>query len=301
MNMFSPLTNKQLFSTLLLILALVVNVPLQAQQFSQRIYPGMAPGSEDWTFEEVVQSRDGGNQVYYNVRDPELTAYLPAPESANGTAIIILPGGALRFLSVGQETTDIIEFLNAAGIAVFHLKYRVLQEDLEAPARPRAIGPGNLPTLEIINGNANPMPDHEGLNRVLELGIDDAQEALRIVRSHAEEWNIDPSRVGFLGTSAGGGVAFGALIEDKPGLAPDFVASLFGPSLMDVVLPENTQPIFMVTETGHGPVTAGLIALLQIWIEAGESAELLVFDVPRIWNALWQDRFLEWMHEQEML
>ncbi len=96
-------------------------------------------------------------------------------------------------------------------------------------------------------------------------------------------------------------MAFGALIEDKPGLAPDFVASLFGPSLMDVDLPENTPPIFMVTETGHGPVTAGLIALLQIWIEAGEPAELLVFDVPRIWNALWQDRFLEWMHEQEML
>ncbi len=164
MKVFSPLTNKQLFSNLLLMLALVFTVPLQAQQFSQRIYPGVAPGSEDWIFEEVVQSRDGDNQVYYNVRDPELTAYLPAPESANGTAIIILPGGALRFLSVGQETADIIEFLNAAGIAVFHLKYRVLQEDLEAPARPRAIGPGNLPTLEIINGNANPMPDHEGLN-----------------------------------------------------------------------------------------------------------------------------------------
>jgi len=270
-----------------------------AQQFTQRLYPGVAPGSEDWVFEELVRNADAGTSVYYNVRNPVLSAYLPDPESSSATALIILPGGALRFLTIGQETHEIIDFLNGRGIAVFLLKYRVLQEDPNAP-RPPSIGPGRLPQLEIVNGNANPMPDHEGLSRVLELGIDDAQEALRVIRAHAQEWNIDPNRVGFLGTSAGGGLALGALIENKPGLTPDFVASLFGPSLMDVVLPEETPPLFMVTETGHGPVTAGLIALLQIWIEAGEAAELLVFDVPRIWNGLWQDRFLQWMQEQDL-
>lgn len=271
----------------------------EAQQFTQRLYPGVAPGSEDWAFEELVRNRDDGTSVYYNVRDPELSAYLPDPANANGAAVIILPGGALRFLTVAQETSGIIDFLTARGIAVFLLKYRVLQEDLDTP-RPPSIGPGNLPQLEIVNGNANPMPNHEGLNRVLELGIDDAQEALRVVRAQAQEWNIDADRVGFLGASAGGGVALGALIENRPGLAPDFVASLFGPSLMDVVLPKEAPPLFMVTETGHGPVTDGLIALLQIWIEAGEPAELLVFDVPRIWNSLWQDRFLQWMQEQDL-
>ncbi len=276
---------------------------LQAQQFTQRIYPGVAPGSEDWTQEEVVRMRPGGARVYANVRDPELTAYLPDAALANGAAIIILPGGALRFLGVGQETNDMIEFFNAKGIAVFYLKYRVLQEEPVAPGaeRPQAIGPGNLPELVIRNGNANPLANHEGLSRVLELAIDDAQEALKIVRSNAQQWNIDPARVGLFGSSAGGGAAFGALIENKADLAPNFVASLFGPSLMDVVLPDDIPPIFMVTETGHGPVTAGLIALLEIWIEAGASAELLVFDVPSLWNALWEERFLEWMEEQDLL
>lgn len=280
----------------------MLSLSLQAQQFTQRIYPGVAPGSEDWTQEEVVRTRPGGARVYANVRDPELTAYLPDAALANGAAIIILPGGALRFLGVGQETNDMIEFFNAKGIAVFYLKYRVLQEEPVVPGaeRPQAIGPGNLPELVIRNGNANPLPNHEGLNRVLELAIDDAQEALKIVRSNAQQWNIDPARVGLFGTSAGGGVAFGTLIENKAGLAPNFVASLFGPSLMDVVLPDDIPPIFMATETGHGPVTSGLIALLEIWIEAGGSAELLVFDVPSLWNALWEERFLEWMEEQDL-
>ncbi len=298
-------TNYRLgMASLVLGLCVVLLSPsLQAQQFTQRIYPGVAPGSEDWTQEEVVRTRPGGTRVYANVRDPELTAYLPDAAMANGAAIIILPGGALRFLGVGQETNDMIELFNAKGIAVFYLKYRVLQEEPVAPgsASPQAIGPGNLPELVIRNGNANPLPDHEGMTRVLELAIDDAQEALRIVRANAQDWNIDPTRVGFFGTSAGGGVAFGALIENKAGLAPNFVASLFGPSLMDVILPDETPPIFMATETGHGPVTAGLIALLEIWIEAGASAELLVFDVPSLWNSLWEERFLEWMEEQDLL
>src|SRR5690606_36252440 len=164
-----------------------------------RLWPDGAPGSEEWSLPERVSSGRGGDRVVTNVSDPTLTVFLPDPAIATGTAIVIAPGGALRALAIDNEGVEVAEWLNGKGIAGFVLKYRTLQQDPDAPRRPvpgmPAPGAGPREELVIRNANANPAPDDDALNEVLELAIADAREALRLVRANAAEWGIDPSRV----------------------------------------------------------------------------------------------------------
>jgi dienelactone hydrolase len=286
--------------------------PAIAQQHRERLYQGTAPGSETWKFPEVETSNARGVTVR-NVRDPEILAYLPDPAKANGAAVIHAPGGALRVLGMGQEMQDIISRFNERGIAVIVLKYRTAQSASGAPGQPPA-PPGAAPAgasppagmlrrFEIKNANANPAPGDEQLSTVLRFATNDAQEALRRVRSHAAEWRIDPRRVGIIGSSAGGGVAMGALLAGAPGATPDFIISLYGPSLQDVTVPKDAPPLFLATEAGHGPVTDGLVALYSMWKDAGKRAELHIYDVPNFSMpvSLWADRALAWMAEQGLL
>lgn len=287
-------------------LALISLATPAAAQETWRLYPGTAPGSEKWTYPLVVQDRpDGSGKAYTNVRDPELTAHLPDPAKANGAAVVLLPGGALRLLGIGVEASDTIRRFNAEGIAVFVLKYRTLQIAPQpagaAPSRPAA--GFKLPKLEIRNGNANPSPDDAALNEVLRLATDDAQVALHQLRRDAARWKIDPKRIGFIGSSAGGGVGISTIMENEAGAAPDFLISLYGPSLTDVTVRSDAPPLFMATESDHGPVTDGLLALFSLWKAAGRKAELHVFEVPnfRMPAALWLDRCVDWMREQKLI
>lgn len=239
----------------------------------------------------------GGGQIYSDVRDPTLTAYLPDPAKANGSGVILLPGGGLRVLAVGGEAEDTIRRLTREGMAVFVLKYRILQD---APSSASASGSSAPPHVVIRNGNANPAPDNAALTEVLRLAVDDARVALRMVRANAAQWHLDPSRIGMLGSSAGGGVAIGAELRKGSEAGPAFIGTLYGPSLMDVTVPKDAPPLFMATEADHGPVTEGLLALFPIWKGAGRSAELHIFQTPRLETRLWLDRFVDWLREQHM-
>jgi dienelactone hydrolase len=247
-----------------------------AQQ-ARRLYPGTAPGSETWVLPEVARPIPGGS-AYTNVRDPELITYLPATPP-NGTAAILLPGGGLRGLSIGTENGELIGLLTHRGVTVFVLKYRTLQIEPPSPGGQSA-GPMKFPKLVIRNANANPSPNDAGLNDVLKLAVRDAQTAMRMVRADAAKLRINPARIGLIGSSAGGGVAIGALLAHQSEATPAFIVSLYGPALQDVVVPADAPPLFIATETGHGPVTDGLLALFAMWKDAGAPAELHVYDVP---------------------
>jgi acetyl esterase/lipase len=88
------------------------------------IWPGVAPGSEQWKQKEATINA-GPMQSIVNVTTPTLTAYLPDPAKATGTAVIIAPGGGFLFL--GTDTHEVAEWLAARGIAAFVLKYRTAQ------------------------------------------------------------------------------------------------------------------------------------------------------------------------------
>jgi len=105
---------------------------------------------------------------------PTLTIFRPAPGKANGTAVIIAPGGAYAMLAASLEGRQVADWFSAHGITAFVLKYR--------------LGPDNL----------YPIP------------LEDAQRAIRLVRANAKEYGISPDRIGFAGFSAGGHLAAAA-------------------------------------------------------------------------------------------
>ena len=292
--------------------ALCSVVPVRAQT-EIRLWPDGAPGSERWSIPESVASSPSGDRVVVNVSDPTVTVFLPDPAVATGTGVVIAPGGALRALGFDNEGVKVAEWLNARGIAGFVLKYRTLQQDPSAPRGPLPgmPGPGAVPREElvIVNANANPAPDDAALNEVLGLAVADAQAALRLIRRHASDWRIDPARVGIIGFSAGGGVAVGTALAEKSDASPDFLVSVYGPSLEDVNVPEHAPPLFIAVGSTHFNVTNGCLALFAAWKAARKPAEIHVYDGVSAGFGMtkrghpvdgWTDRLHEWLVAREL-
>ena len=129
-----------------------------------RLWPGDAPG-----LVRGGKSESFENERYRNVSLPQLFVYLPAHQKARGTALIIAPGGGYAHLAMCLHVENVVKLLNDRGIAVFGLKYRTLY----------------------------------GNNNVAEDALADGERAVRIVRSRAAQWGIDPRRIGIQGYSAG--------------------------------------------------------------------------------------------------
>jgi acetyl esterase/lipase len=261
--------------------ALSREVLAQAQEI--RLWPGKAPGTEAWTVSEVTTVSPAGGRTITNVSDPTVTVFLPEAATATGAAVVVAPGGALRALAWDGEGVKVAEWLNSKGIAALVLKYRTLQA---APGgRGRGAAPQGRGTpggargeLEIRNANANPEPNDAGLAEVLRMAVADAQQALKLARRNAAAWRIDPTRVGIMGFSAGGGVAVGTALAEKSDASPDFLVSVYGPALQDVNVPAHAPPLFIAVGSTHFNVTNGCLALFAAWKAAGKPAEIHVYD-----------------------
>ncbi len=167
------------------------------------IWPGVAPGSENWTQKErMVENTPVGN-VIFNVVTPTLTVYLPPRSKATGTGVIIAPGGAFVALTISLEGIDLARWLQDKGIAAFVLKYRIMEKRQEG-----------IPRMNM---------DEAG-----KYGIADGIQALKVVRQRAAEWGISPDRVGFMGFSAGAMVTSGALLQEDAAARPNFAAPIYG-------------------------------------------------------------------------
>lgn len=185
----------------------------------------------------------------------------------------------MRFHSWTNDVERMAKLLNARGIAAIGLKYRLNNA-------PMKMAPGGMPQMpEMVDvtkfdkfpmANANPMPSVEG-DAANMRAIDDARAAVRMVREHAAEWNINPEKVGLLGFSAGGGVAVGEVICAQKGEMPNFLVTVYGPSLIDVKVPENAPDLLILTRAEHPNVAAGLLGLFLEWKKAGKNAELHMY------------------------
>jgi dienelactone hydrolase len=276
-----------------------------------RLWPGKAPGSETWTIPETTTSSPSGDRIIANVSDPSVTVFLPPAAAATGAAVVVAPGGALRLLGWDNEGVKVARWLNERGIAALVLKYRTLQGAAATAGRGAGGppgGPGAAPAprqeLEIRRANANPAPDDAALTEVLRLAILDAQQALRLARRNATAWRIDPARVGIMGFSAGGGVAVGTALAEQSEASPDFVVSLYGPSLQDVDVPAHAAPLFIAVGATHFNVTNGCLALFAAWKAAGKPAEIHVYDQVSAGFGMssrglpvdsWTERLYDWM------
>jgi dienelactone hydrolase len=160
---------------------------------------------------------------------------------------------------------------------------------------------------EIKNANANPSV-LKGGDPEIDNALNDALEAMKIVKAHAKEWHIDENKIGFMGYSAGGGVVVNATVKATPELMPAFLCSLYGPALDDVIVPKNAPKLFIGVHADHPSVAAGCLALFMEWKKAGVDAELHIYgdktgglfgggpqadkNTP---NGSWQEAFYSWL------
>jgi acetyl esterase/lipase len=217
------------------------------------VWPGVAPGSEKWTYQERTVTDTPIGPVVFDVATPTLTVYLPDASKATGTGVIVAPGGAFIALAVGIEGTDVARWLQDNGIAAFVLKYRI---------------------MERREGEALPNPDDAG-----KYGIADAIQALKVIRQHAAEYGIAANRVGLLGFSAGAMVASGALLNPDAAARPNFAALAYGaPFGAMPPIPKELPPVFL-TWAQDDAITLRMQERFREALEsAGHKPEVHVFN-----------------------
>ena len=276
------------------------------------VYKGVTVNTDVENQEKIKYSPSGEILTISNVTVPSITIYLPDPKIATGTAIVLCPGGGMRMLGWGNDVIKMARMLNEKGIAAIGLKYRLYTGAMQSMPNRSKPNPGgsmmfNYKVTEFekfVKANANPLPGEESTEGVYR-AADDAQEAIRIIRKNVREWNINPDKIGFLGFSAGGGVAIAAVVRSKDNESmPNFLATAYGPSLIDVSVPENAPPLFICTNADHTNVAAGLLALFLEWRKAGFPAELHIYGTGKGGFGLdkqgqtsdtWSDCFLTWL------
>lgn len=265
------------------------------------LYPGAAPGSEKWTHKEKEYfSKVWNTQVVTNVAQPTLTLYAPEPSVANGTAVIICPGGGFHALSINSEGIDVAKWLNTKGVTAFVLKYRLVptgedgtKEMMEKMSKGKSLDDENMP--------------------VIPLAIADGVAAVTYVRKHAAEFGISPSRIGLMGFSAGGTVTAGVVFNYTAESRPDFVAPVYAymGAIKNPIVAQDAPPMFVVAasddQLGLAPDS---VSLYSKWIAAKKSAELHLYSKgghgfgmrkQNLPSDQWIERFGEWLAVQGLL
>ncbi len=160
----------------ILFFLIFLSLPIFGQDNILKLWPDSIPGAiENNLYRETDLRNETGIYRISKVKVPTLAIYTPSQGTANGTAILICPGGGYLHLAYTKEGIDIAKWLNTMGVTAFVLKYRLPSDSIMMD---KTIGP-----------------------------LMDAQKAMRIIRSDADKWNIDTNRIGVIGFSAGGHLA----------------------------------------------------------------------------------------------
>src|SRR5258706_13201437 len=272
-----------------LIILSLIPLPLFAAEIPKEIplWPGGAPGSEGKTAPEVVKKSASGEISVSSIHNPSLTPYLPPAGKGTGSAILVIPGGGHRVLAITHEGYNVAEWLSEHGIAAFVLKHRLARET-----------------------NSTYKIEVEALA--------DTQRAMRYIRSRAQEWEIDPARVGAIGFSAGGELANFACERFDEGKAdskdpihrqpsrPNFQAMIY-PGTSGRIQPTNGYPpaFLPCSYTDLKEISEGLAEAYLRFKRAGVPAELHIYSSGghgfglRASNqkpvGAWITRFDDWM------
>ena len=239
----------------LLLLFFPVFFEAVGQTMSVPLWSGVAPGSEGETATEVVRVTPQGEHVFSSVHHPSITVYLPTKNTTSGVGVLVIPGGGHREIWMDHEGFNVAAWLSQHGIAAFVLKYRLARE----------VGS----TYTVVG---------------TELG--DAQRAMRVIRSRATEWGVDPTRLGVIGFSAGGELAAllstrnsassGAIDDlDRMSSKPSFQGLMYPSIPKNMQLSKKTPPAFLICGANDGVnVSEGLPELYLKMKHAGMPVEL---------------------------
>jgi len=218
------------------------------------IWPGVAPGSENWTQKERTADNTPIGTVVFNVVTPTLTAYLPERSKATGTGIIVAPGGAFVALAIDLEGNNVARWLQERGVAAFVLKYRIMEKRQEG------------------------IPSGMNMDEAGKYGIADGIQALKVVRQHAAEWGLSPDRIGFMGFSAGAMVTSGALLQKEVVARPNFAAMIYGGPFGEMPpIPANLPPMFLAWAQDDPLVLEPIVKFYSALKSAGHKPEVHIF------------------------
>jgi acetyl esterase/lipase len=237
--------------SLILIFIIAPAVFAQPEAIEIPLWNNGAPGFEELR-DEPEKAKDWWIK---NIHNPSITAYLADPMIATGTAIVIAPGGGHRELVFNAEGRDAAIFLNSIGVSAFALKYRLAKEE----------------------GSPYTIKDHVS---------QDVHRAMRLVRSKADQFNIDKKRIGIMGFSAGGEVA--ALVAytderkhpeaenqiDRQSARPDFQILIYpGAAFIPDSIPPYAPPAFLLVAMDDPWCLDSSMEIFRKYKEAGLSIE----------------------------
>jgi acetyl esterase/lipase len=230
------------------------------------LWPGVAPGSEEWKQPETTLG-SGPMQRIVNVTTPTLTAYLPDPAKATGTAVIIAPGGGFIFL--GTDTHEIAEWLAARGIAAFVLKYRTVQLEGQDEAQLNQSGGARFGAQ---------LRDHALIAEDGKCGIADGIQAIKVVRVHANEWGVSPNRIVFMGFSAGGMITEYTAVNSDANARPNYAAPIYGAPFPVPPIPKGVPPFFMEMAQDDNLAGPQIVAFYDALKTAGYRPEFHIYN-----------------------
>ena len=257
--------------------------------------PAKGAASEQW-----IQNGGREGRWVRNVTTPTLTPFLPAPGKATGVAVIVAPGGGFRFLSIDNEGYRVARFLADRGIAAFVLKYRTV---------PTLRGPNWLgPAMRELM-SAGVRQTQQPLEATPE-AVEDAQAAVRLVRTRASEWKVDPEKVGLIGFSAGAMTALSTGLGPDKASRPDFIGTIYGamgprpvaadaPPLFAAIALDD--PLFAVNQP---------LGLIDSWRQAKRPVEAHLYErgqhgfgmtATAAAAALWSEQFVAWLKDRKLL
>ncbi|HVY70665.1 MAG TPA: alpha/beta hydrolase [Verrucomicrobiae bacterium] len=257
------------------------------------LWPNGAPGSEGKTTPEAVRVTEGGDHVVTGVHNPSITPYLPVAGQATGAAVLVIPGGGHRELWMDHEGYAVAKWLRDHGVAAFVLKYRLARE----------------------TNSTYQIETH---------ALADTQRALRLIRSRASEWGVNPARLGVMGFSAGGelaalaGMRFDAGRADatdpveRAGCKPGFQALIYPGNSKGIIPAKDSPPAFLACAFNDRPdISEGLATVYLRFKQAGVATELHIYSSGghgfgvRAKNsrpvATWLARFDEWLADSGFL
>lgn len=254
------------------------------------LWAGGAPGFED----RKDEPEQAESYWVKNIHNPSITAFLPEPEKATGAAVIICPGGGHRLLVFNAEGVEAAKYLNEIGVAAFVLKYRLGREE----------------------GSPYDIEEH---------ATQDGQRAVRLLRHRAEEFGIDPTRIGMLGFSAGGEVVSLVAYADPAPIKNtedpidgesaklNFQALVYpGPVGIPETISSEAPPAFLIVANDDLGAARSVMMLLPKLREAGVPVETHIFArgghafnmgkrTTLVTLATWPERLHDWMTDNFIL
>ena len=244
--------------------------------------------------------RQWGDPMARNISTATLTPFLPKPGKANGAAVIVAPGGGFRWLSMGNEGSEVAQALADQGIAAFVLKYRLfptpesLDAFKESMNRPIAAA---IPASETKKDAAPSGPPRMDLSNQLK----DAEAAYAVIVKRANEWGVDTARLGMIGFSAGAGLTMHCTLNSRI-MKLHFIGPIYG-GMGPVDVPKNAPPMFNVIATDDF-LFRGQFGVIDSWFKAGRPVEFHLYQNgghgfglgnPDRTSNRWFDAFTHWL------